>query len=154
VSGDALLRRVQLYLGEHHVMTVATVGPDGPGAAAVFYAHRGSMLYFLSSATSRHARNIEVDPRVALTIQDECADWSRIRGLQLEGQARRLAAAEAAAARELYTTKFPFIGAVTRIPAALLDALNRIDWYEVRADRGWLIDNALGFGHRDELRFA
>lgn len=37
------------YLEQHRVMTLATCGPDGPWAAAVFYVSVGSTLYFLSS---------------------------------------------------------------------------------------------------------
>jgi uncharacterized protein len=153
MSHVALQRRVQEYLGAHHVMTLATVGSDGPGAAAVFYAHRDGTLYFLSSASSRHAHHIDRDARVALTIQDDCAEWSQVRGLQIEGAARRLEAAAAAAARAVYAAKFPFIGALAHAPAALQDAFSRIAWYAVRCERAWLIDNSRGFGHRDELRF-
>ena len=37
------------YLAQHHVMTLATQGGDGPWAAAVFYVRDGDDLIFLSS---------------------------------------------------------------------------------------------------------
>ena len=33
----SLQPEVAAYLADHHVMTLATHGPDGPWAAAVFY---------------------------------------------------------------------------------------------------------------------
>jgi uncharacterized protein YhbP (UPF0306 family) len=152
LSGDALLHRVQEYLHAHHVMTLATCGPAGAAAAAVFYAHAGSTLYFLSSPASLHARNIELDPRVAMTIQHDCSEWTAIRGLQLDGIARRLEREEESSVRTLYAAKFAFIGALARMPASLREALAKVSWYEVSVSRGRLIDNTLGFGHREEFR--
>ena len=43
------LQRVLCYLRDHHVATLATSGDQGPWAAAVFYANRGSTIYFLSA---------------------------------------------------------------------------------------------------------
>ncbi len=56
---DELRTQVIEYLDRHNVMTLATVGPQGPWAAAVFYVHdldvRGGLrLHFLSAPTSRH----------------------------------------------------------------------------------------------------
>jgi uncharacterized protein YhbP (UPF0306 family) len=153
LSTDALLHRVQEYLRTHHVMTLATSGPGGAAAAAVFYAHAGSTLYFLSSPRSLHAHNIELDPRVAMTIQSECTDWAEIRGLQLDGIARRLEPRDESSARALYAAKFPFIGTLAHLPAALRDAFAKVSWYEVTLSRGRLIDNTLGFGHREEFGF-
>ena len=92
-----LKARVLALLGEHHVMTLASVGADGPWAAAVFYAHDDLRLYFLSAPTSRHAVNLAAEPR------------------------------------------------------AIMEALNRIRWYEFVPDDIHLIDNTLGFGHREHL---
>lgn len=41
--------RVLDYLREHHVMTVATHGSEGPWAAAVFYVNDGFTLFCLSA---------------------------------------------------------------------------------------------------------
>ena len=154
MSDEALRRRVDDYLAAHHVVTLATCDALGPWAAAVYYAHRDATLYFLSSAATRHARAIDADGRVAATVQADATEWSRITGLQLEGRARRLAATEEAAARSLYAAKFPFVGALAQAPAALREAFARVSWYGLAIERACLIDNRLGFGHRDELRYA
>ena len=79
------------YVEGHNVATLATTGPEGPWAAAVFYASTGFTLYFLSSPTSRHGRNIGRNAEVAATIQEDYSDWREIKGIQLEGRANRLA---------------------------------------------------------------
>ena len=63
----------------------------GKNPAAVFYASEGFDLYFLSSPSTRHCADLSGNPRVAATIQEDYADWSQIRGVQLEGVARPLA---------------------------------------------------------------
>ena len=78
------------YLAGHHVMTLATYGPEGLWAAAVFYANDGFQLYFLSAGHTRHARNMAASPQAAATIQEDYADWAAIKGIQLEGTVRPL----------------------------------------------------------------
>ena len=145
----ALPDAVAAQLAAHHVMTLATVGADGPWAAAVFYAHEDASLYFLSSPSTRHGTNLARDARCAATIQHDVASWSDVRGLQLEGRARRLAGDEAGHARRLYGVKFPLVTDLARAPAAIALAFARIAWYRLDVERVHVIDNRLGFGHRD-----
>lgn len=143
--------RARDYLRDHHVMTLATHGPEGLWAAAVFYANDGFQLYFLSAGHTRHARNIAAAPRVAATIQEDYADWSAIQGIQLEGTVRVLAGKERKAAVALYAVKFQFL----RQPAAVIEAaLARVNWYCLSPDRLYFVDNSRGFGHRDEIELA
>lgn len=146
-----LRERVQALLGEHHVMTLATVGADGPWAAAVFYAHEDLKLYFLSAPTSRHAENLAREPRAAATIQRDYDDWPGIRGLQLEGTVREVARADEARVRALYQSRYPLIGGGAGMPRKLLEALDKIRWYEFVPKDIHLIDNTLGFAHREHL---
>ncbi|MCO5122286.1 MAG: pyridoxamine 5'-phosphate oxidase family protein [Rhizobacter sp.] len=142
------------YLTQHHVMTLATQGADGPWAAAVFYAHEGASLYFLSAPATRHARNLAHDARCAATIQDDIADWAQVRGVQLEGRTQRLDGDAARLAHELYGRKFPFVANLARAPAAIALAFAKIAWYRLDAERVHLIDNSRGFGHRDSFELA
>jgi uncharacterized protein YhbP (UPF0306 family) len=146
-----LRSRVLALLGEHHVMTLATVGADGPWAAAVFYAHDDLRLYFLSAPTSRHAVNLAAEPRVAATIQRDYDDWPGIRGLQLAGTVRQVAGADEARVRTLYQQRYPLVGGGAGVPRAIMEALNRIRWYEFVPEDVYLIDNTLGFAHREHL---
>jgi hypothetical protein len=146
-----LRQRVLDELAEHHVLTLATTGPEGLWAAAVFYANDDLNLYFLSAPTSRHAVNIGAGAQVAGTIQRDYDDWPGIRGLQLSGWAEPLATADEAAARRLYGGRFPVVGLAAKAPPAILRALDKVRWYVFRPDALWLIDNRLGFGHREHL---
>ncbi|MBX3648158.1 MAG: pyridoxamine 5'-phosphate oxidase family protein [Rhodocyclaceae bacterium] len=146
-----LREKVLAFLGEHHVMTLSTAGPQGPWAAAVFYAHDNLRLYFLSSPTSRHAECLAADPRAAATIQRDYDDWPGIRGLQLTGSVRAVAAADEARVRALYQQRYPLIGGGAGVPRKILEALQKIRWYELVPDDIYLIDNTLGFAHREHM---
>lgn len=149
--GAPLRERVLAFLGEHHVMTLSTVGKDGPWAAAVFYVNDGLKLYFLSAPTSRHAEHLAADPRAAATIQRDYDDWPGIRGLQLAGTVRAVAREDEARVRALYQRRYPLIGGGAGVPRKILEALDRIRWYEFVPDDIHFIDNTLGFAHRERL---
>lgn len=137
------------YLEAHHVMTLATSGPAGPWAAAVFYASEGFALTFLSSPRSRHAADLEADPRVAAAIHEDYHDWPPIQGLQLEGRARLLQGAEAEAAAALFARKFPLVADPTQ--AEVRRALERVGWYRLEPSAVYFVDNARGFGRRERV---
>ena len=139
------------YLQAHHVMTLATQGPLGLWAAAVFYVNDGLTLYFLSSPTSRHSQNLEASGRVAATIQEDTHDWRAIQGIQLEGRAERVGGEEQARALLRYGQKFPLVGNLAVAPAEIVKAMNRIAWYRITPERLFFVDNSQGFGHRDEV---
>ena len=138
------------YLASHQVITLATNGPLGLWAAAVFYVNEQFELYFLSAGHTRHAQNIAANPHIAATIQDDYTDWQAIKGIQLEGEVRLLMGTERVRAIEHYRLKYPFIAnASGRMQAALA----KTNWYGLRPGRVYFIDNSLGLGHRDELPY-
>ena len=137
------------YLAAHRVMALATQGPDGPWAAAVFYANDGFNLYFVSSPGSRHSRNLAAQAAVAATVNEDYHDWREIKGIQLEGRVEQVAAAEEVKVRKLYGEKFPF--AADSAPAAIAAALAKVRWYRLAAARAYFVDNSAGFGHRDQV---
>jgi uncharacterized protein YhbP (UPF0306 family) len=133
------------------VATLATNGPEGPWAAAVFYANTDFTLYFLSSPTSRHGSNIGDNAEAAATIQEDYSDWREIKGIQLEGQAKRLEGAERAAAEARFGAKFPRLVSPALVPGAIARALRLVVWYQLEPTRVYFVDNSRGFGHRDEI---
>jgi len=151
---DSPTQRALAYLREHHVMSLATSGDEGMWAAAVFYASDAFELYFLSSASTRHAINIEGNARVCATIQEDYRSWRDIKGIQLAGHAVRLQGAQRSAAIQCYERKFPFVREVPGMARELASALQRVSWYRVIPDRVAFVDNSLGFGHRDEISLA
>lgn len=148
---EGLRERALGYLRDHHVLTLASQGGEGLWAAAVFYVNDGFNLYFLSAPTSRHCRNLARNPRAAATIQEDYADWPQIKGVQLEGTAWEISGEEEARARKLYGEKYPVVGRLAQAPAAIVKAMARVRWYKLVPERLYFIDNAAGFGHRDEI---
>ncbi len=143
-----LQRRARDYLEEHRVLTLATNGPLGLWAAAVFYASEDFLLYFLSAGHTRHAQNLRANPRVAATIQEDYDDWPEIKGIQLEGIVERLTGPERDAAIAVFGSKYPFVGEAGGSVGA---ALKRVEWYLLTPSRLYFIDNSRGFGHRDRI---
>lgn len=136
------------YLAGHQVMTLATEGPAGLWAAALFYASAGFNLYFLSAGHTRHAQNMAATAHVAATIQEDYRDWPAIQGIQLSGPVQQLCGKTLADAREVYQQKYPFIAqADDKMQAALM----RVNWYQLTPEKLYYIDNRLGLGHRDEI---
>ncbi len=136
------------YLQSHHVLTLATYGPEGLWAAAVFYASEEFRLTFLSAAHTRHAQNIAANPQVAGTIQADYHDWQAIKGIQLEGTVRQLEGEAKEAAIAHYRRKYTFLA--TAEPS-IQQALTRVNWYTLTPERLYFIDNSKGFAHRDEI---
>ena len=139
------------YLAGHHVMTLATQGAGGPWAAAVFYASEGFDLYFVSSPASRHGRDVAANAAAAAAIQSNPTDWREIRGVQLEGRVEVLPEDRAARAQALYGAKFPVARLTEEPPAPIAAALARSRWYRFAAHRAFYIDNAAGFGKREQV---
>jgi pyridoxamine 5'-phosphate oxidase-like protein len=77
---EYLISRVAEFLDPHHVMSLATVGEDGPHAANLFYARDGCALIWVSDPASRHSRHIEERTEVAATIARDCCDFPDVQG--------------------------------------------------------------------------
>lgn len=148
---DALSMRVLRYLQDHNVATLAACDSGNPWAAALFYASDEFILYFLSSPTSRHCRDLDQNPHVAVTIQENYSDWLEIKGIQIEGIASEISGIEEEKARRLYGQKFPVIGMLSKAPSAVVKALAKVRWYKIVPQRLYFIDNSLGLGNRDEV---
>jgi uncharacterized protein len=148
---DRLSGQVQSYLRAHNVMTLATHGAEGVWAAAVFYASDGFAIYFLSAPDSRHCRNLVANPRASAAVHADYSDWKEIKGVQMEGTVSVLAGEDEEKARRVYGAKFPVVGKLEQAPASIVKALAKVRWYGLTPERLYFIDNAAGFGHRDEI---
>lgn len=129
-------------------MTLATMGAAGVWATAVFYVNDGFDLYFLTAGHTRHGHNIGARAVIAAAIQEDYRDWDSIKGIQLEGEVVLLAGDDRDTAVSLYTQKYPFI---TQADVTMQAALAKVNWYRLRPDRLYFIDNSKGLGHRDEV---
>lgn len=148
MSRTELHTKLLAYLGRHNVATLATQGPNGPWASAVFYVNDGLTLYFLSAPTSRHSRNLEGDPRVAATVQEDYSEWRQIKGIQLEGKVSRSDGVDSLRAAACYARKFAFTDA-SQAPSAIAAAMKKIVWYRLEPACLYFVDNSVGIGHRD-----
>jgi nitroimidazol reductase NimA-like FMN-containing flavoprotein (pyridoxamine 5'-phosphate oxidase superfamily) len=83
--------RESSVLRRQHIMTVATIRPDGyPQATTVNYIHDDLILYFATGATSQKAGNIKLNNKVSVAIVDRAQDFYKLRGLSMSGTAARV----------------------------------------------------------------
>ncbi len=147
---DDLAERIAAFLDEHHVMSLATVGAQGPHAANLFYARDGFVLFWVSDPASRHSVELAADGRVAATIARDYADYAPIRGLQVAGRARRVIDdGERARAQSILEARYAFLKAPA--DAGVRENYERAQIFRLDVARCVLIDNSRGFGHREVL---
>jgi hypothetical protein len=144
---------VHSHLRERRSLTLATWGPGGPWAAAVYFAADGLSLYFLSDPAARHCRDLTAYPRVAATVHEDVPSWQEIRGVQLSGHAEAVATeAESARAWDSYLAKFPFVsGLRTADGFEIMGRAVTARLYRITPDHLFFLDNRAGFGGRQEL---
>jgi uncharacterized protein YhbP (UPF0306 family) len=151
---EELKQQILNYLEAHNTMTLATCSREIPWAATVFYANDDLRLYFFSAPESRHCENLAVNPRVAVTIQEDYKDWRRIKGIQLEGTVAAVdSVVEKAKAMLVYARKYPDVISLFTNPAsgAFYKAFLKVKFYCVTPGKVLFIDNEQGFGKRQEL---
>jgi len=151
---NELKEQILDYLRSHNTMTLATTVGDLPWAATVFFASEDLHLYFFSAPDSRHCQNLAANPRVAVTIQEDYQDWRKIKGIQLEGRVALVdGMLEKTKAMAIYAVKYPEIIKLFTNPANGLfyKAFLKVKFYCVMPDKVFFIDNAQGFGKRQEL---
>jgi uncharacterized protein YhbP (UPF0306 family) len=154
---DELKQQILDYIQTHNTMTLATCASEMPWAATVFYASEELKLYFFSVPDSRHCQNLAANPRVAVTIQEDYKDWREIKGIQLEGTVALVdSLAEKAKAMAVYGRKYPAVIKLFSNPASgvFYKAFLKVKFYCVTPEKVFYIDNAQGFGKRQELAFA
>jgi uncharacterized protein YhbP (UPF0306 family) len=145
-----LASRIASFLDAHHVMSLATIGGDGPHAASLFYVRDGYALIWLSDPASRHSRHIGERADVAATIAGDYCDFADIQGLQVRGRARRVDhAQEQARARDRLAARYPFLHRLSG--GDLRRACERAQLYRLEPERIVLIDNRRGFGSKEIL---
>ena len=89
--GEAINERFVRFLRRHHVLTLATVAEGVPYCSNAFYCYdkERNLLVFTSDPATRHAQEMERNPRVAASVVLETKIVGRVQGLQLCGTAAR-----------------------------------------------------------------
>jgi uncharacterized protein YhbP (UPF0306 family) len=151
-SGDTAAR-IAAFLDAHHVMSLATSGAHGPHAANLFYARDAFALLWVSDPQTRHSMELDADPRVAATVAPDYCDFDVIRGVQIFGEAHRIArASELRLARTLLEARYPSLQRLSD-GSAVKQAYESAALYRLIPSRMLIIDNTRGFGHKDVLDF-
>lgn len=81
------LEVVARFLRSQSTLALGTSAGDGsPRTAALFYLLQDDLrLYWFSSASSEHSRNLKRDPAAAVAVYRNTSDWRKIRGVQMLG---------------------------------------------------------------------
>jgi uncharacterized protein len=154
-GSQADLRSLALqYLAEHHVVSLATNGPEGLWATSVFYAADGFTLYYLSEPHTRHARNVAATPTISATVNEDYDDWRKIKGIQMAAESFEVTdKRQLASGLEIYLKRFPFVRGFLS-PGQLLQGMKvagrLLDTrlYVVRPSLLYYLDNERGFSNR------
>jgi uncharacterized protein YhbP (UPF0306 family) len=152
---EELKRQILQYLQTHNTMTLATCADNVPWAATVFFASDELSLYFFSAPDSRHCGNLAANAKVAVTVQEDYRDWRKIQGVQLEGKVTLVdSVIEKAKALAVYARKYPDVIKLFTDPSSGVfhQAFLKVKFYRVTPERVFFIDNAQGFGKRQELQ--
>lgn len=148
---DDLADRIGAFLATHHVMSLATTGPEGAHAANLLYAYNYLSLIWVSEPDTRHSCHIETDPRVTATVSPNYTNFTEIIGLQIAGEAHRVGERARDAHLAQLETRYPFLRRLAEGPAAMQAAYARIAVYRLQPSRIVFIDNTRGFGHKETL---
>ena len=129
------LDKIDLFLQEHHVMSLATLSDSELSACNLFYAFDKYNTSFVvaSSDDTKHIENIIKNPFVAGTIVLETKTIGKIQGVQFRGE---FLALKDENLKKLYFKTFPY---------AL--AMNPTLW-QIKINYFKMTDNRLGFGKK------
>jgi uncharacterized protein YhbP (UPF0306 family) len=147
ISEAEARERLQDLIEQESTLVLSTAGADGPSGAPLFFVPgEGGALYWLSSPSSRHSR--ELEGQVAVSIHASTFRWEAIRGAQLRGTAAVVEAAEERAALlQVYRRRFGLDESFD--PLIARSALYRFTPRWAR-----YLDNGLGFPGRVEIAFG
>ena len=117
-----------------------------PCVAPLFYlADDDLCLYWFSSSSSRHSRNLKANPAAAVAVYRPTSDWKKICGVQMSGEVSvvRDRARRDSLARS-YSERFG-LGNLFRT------AISHSSLYQFRPSWVRYIDNSVRFGYKFEL---
>ena len=126
--------RIVRFLRRHHVLTLATAAEGAPYCANAFYVYDAerNRLIFTSDLSTRHAREMLAERRVAASVVLETRIVGKVQGVQLCGTAARGDEED----RRRYLHWFPYA------------ALTELTLWALTPDYLKFTDNTLGFGKK------
>ena len=153
---ESLKINILAYFREHNTVSLASEKDGIPHAATVFYVNIDYILYFLSSPSSRHGENFNLNPKVSATINEDYDQWQLIKGIQLEGIVESVGGImENGRIATAFVKKFPevtdFLFSPRKLGQMVAKKVAKVKFYKITPSRIFFIDNAEGFGQRHEL---
>lgn len=129
-----MLKKIEVFLAEHHLLTLATQGERLWCCSAFFVYDPESVSFIIASdPATEHAQSVESNPEVAGTVALETKTVGKIRGIQFAGTMKR---SDLEVDRDRYYAAFPY----ARV-------MNPVLW-TIRMDEIKMTDNTLGFGKK------
>lgn len=153
---EALRARINAFLGLHTTLALATETEAlGPWIAPVLFAHDENLnCFFLSGNASLHVQALERSARAAISVYADRQEWREITGVQMRVIGSRVPEPDIHVVAGIYAAKFPFVADWLKeqgaAPAELVGPLAGSEFWQLRPTWVRLIDNKLGFGHREE----
>jgi len=152
--------QLKAFLQAESVLTIATGDACGSWSAPVLYVAdinaEPFVLYFLSSANSRHIKSLPVDGAAAVSIySDYDGNWQSIRGAQIHGTIKQVAEESRAAIAAAYFARFPEIQGLIDSPQTKQEetigaAFGRSHFYRVTPSFVRFTNNGDSFAGRAE----
>lgn len=130
--------KIQEFLVQNHVVSLAIKDDKGLWAASCFYAldTAQARLIVLTSQTTRHGQQMLIQPRLAGTVAQQPRHLREIRGLQFTAHAELLDGIPRQDALGIYTRRHP------------LAMLKRTDVWAIRLDGVKYTDNHYVFAQK------
>jgi len=146
-DGRKELEKIAALLGEQSTLALATTDEQGQACVTPLFYIAGEKLtlYWLSSESSLHSRNLKRAPMAAATIYRHTENWKEIRGVQLRGPVTVIADPKHRRATiEAYCRRFQ-LGV---LPTA---AISQCKLYALQTVYFRYIDNSKVFGRKFEI---
>jgi uncharacterized protein YhbP (UPF0306 family) len=141
------LETIAALLREESTLALATTDEQGqPCVAPLYYiADEELTLFWLSSQTSLHSRNLKRAPMAAAAIYRHTENWKEIRGVQLRGPVTMIADKERRRALvAAYCERF-------QLGVLFKTAISQCSLYALSPVFFRYIDNSRVFGHKFEI---
>jgi len=128
------LKKIEAFLAEHHLLSLATSQNNIPYSASLFYAYDSEVKTFIvaSDPKTTHIQNVLANAHVSGTVALETDEVGKIRGLQFTATMQMATKQEGI----LYFKVFPYARVMN--PQLWVMKLEKIK----------MTDNRLGFGKK------
>lgn len=131
-------KRIVEFIGQHHVLTLATSNNNQAWCANCFYTYleKENCFVFTSDDTTKHIQDVNENNLVAGSVVLETSTVGKIRGIQFRGTMEKPTDELEKTAKKAYLKKFPFA------------VLMKTSLWVLHPDYIKMTDNRLGFGKK------